>query len=74
MINIEQDISATDKYINKELLYLFRKDTKELNGLSSDLGKFGAEVDVLSKGQIMQDMDFMETADANMDQEAMGIN
>jgi hypothetical protein len=66
-------------YINMTLLYLFRKATEELKGFHSAevLGKIGVEVDgvILSKGRIMQGMEFLETAEVDVDvgMGAMGI-
>ena len=41
VVKDDQAISATDKYINMSLLYLFRKATKELKGFHSaeDMGE-----------------------------------
>jgi hypothetical protein len=73
----DQATVNTDKYINMTLLYLFRKATEELKGFHSAevLKKIGHKVDgvILSKGRIMQGMEFMETAEVEVDLGAMGI-
>ena len=50
VVNDEQAIFPTDKYINMTLMYLFRKATEELKGFHSAevLGKIGIEVDGVS--------------------------
>jgi hypothetical protein len=62
----DQSTVNTDKYINMAMMYLLRKATEELNGFHSAevLKKIGHEVNgvILSRGQIMQGMEFMETA------------
>jgi hypothetical protein len=67
----------TDKYINMAMLYLFRKASEELKGFPSAevLKKIGHEVDsvILSRGRIMQCMEFMETAEVDVDLGSMGI-
>ena len=77
VVNDDQAIFATDNYINMTLLYLLRKATEELNGFprAKVLKKIGVEVDgvILSKGRIMQGMEFLETAEVDMDLGAMGI-
>ena len=59
------------------LLYLFRKATEELKGNHSAkvLKKIGVEVDgvILSEGKNMQGMEFLETAEVDMDLGTMGI-
>ena len=59
------------------LLYLSRKATEELKGFRNAkvLKKIGVEVDgvILSKGRIMQGMEFRETVEKDVDLEAMGI-
>ena len=76
VVNDEQATFATDKYINM-LLYLFRKATEELMGNHSAkvLKKIGVEVDgvILSEGKNMQGMEFLETAEVDVDLRAMGI-
>ena len=60
----------TNKYLNMAMLYLFRKATEELKGFHSAevLKKVGHKVDgvILSRGRIMQGMEFMETAEINV--------
>ena len=67
----------TDNYLNMAMLYLFRKATEELKGFHSAeaLKKIGHEVDgvILSRGRIMQGMEFMETAEIKVDLGSLGI-
>ena len=77
VVNDDQAIFATDNYINMTLLYLLRKATEELNGFprAKVLKEIGVEFDgvILSKGRIMQGMEFRETVEKDVDLEAMGI-
>ena len=73
----DQATMITDKYINMAMLYLFRKATEELKGFHSNevLKKIGHKVDgvLLSRGRIMQGIEFMETAEVDVDLGSMGI-
>ena len=55
-----------DKYINMVLLYLFRKARVELKAFhnAATLAKIDLEVDgvIISKGRILEGMEFLETA------------
>ena len=68
---------ARDKFVNMALLYLFRKATVELKAFhnAGTLAKIGVEVDgvILSKGRIMKGMEFLETAELDLNLGAMGL-
>ena len=68
---------SRDKFVNMALLYLFRKATVELKAFHNDgyLAKIGVEVDgvILSKGRIMEGMEFLETAELELNLGAMGL-
>jgi hypothetical protein len=69
--------TTADKYINMALLYLYRKATVELKAFHSAeaLAKIGVEIDgvILSKGRIMQGMEFLETAELDLDLGSLGL-
>ena len=69
--------TTADKYINMALLYLYRKATVELKAFHSAeaLAKIGVEIDgmILSKDRIMEGMEFLETAELELDLGAFGL-
>ena len=69
--------TRTDRFVNLALLYLFRKATEELKAFHSkkNLDKIAVEVEgiMLSKGRILHTMDFLETAELDLDMESLGI-
>ena len=77
MITDDRTTVHTNTYLNMAILYLFRKAIEELKGFHSTqvLKKIGYEMDgvVLSRGQIMQGMEFMETTEIDVDLGSMGI-
>jgi hypothetical protein len=72
-----QAVSSTDKFVNMALLYRFRKAMEEVKGFhSSDVvSRIGVEIEgvLLSKGMLLQGMEFLETAAVDVDLGAMGI-
>ena len=75
----EQDdvLRKTDKFVNLTLLYLYRKATDEVKEFYSAavVQKIGIEVDgvLLSSGRIIDEMDFLETAELEVDLGSLGI-
>jgi hypothetical protein len=67
----------TEKYIKMTMLYLLRKATEGLTSfhMAEVLKNIGHKVDgvILSRGRIMQGMEFMETAEVDVDLGSMGI-
>ena len=67
----------TDRYLNQALLYLYRKGTKEVKAFNKpkEIKRLGFEVEgvLLSKDRLVQGMDFMETAELDLNLGAMGI-
>ena len=77
MITDDRATVHTNTYLNMAILYLFRKAIEELKGFHSTqvLKKIGYEMDgvILSRGRIMQGMEFMETTEIDVDLGSMGI-
>ena len=76
-VNNGSEVTETDKYTNMALLYLFRKATEEVKEFNSSsvIQKIGIEVDgvLLSSGRIISEMEFMESAEIDVDLGALGI-
>ena len=73
----EQTLTGTDKFVNMTLLYLLSKAIEELKGLHSSevLEKIVLEVEgvILNKERLLQGIEFLETAEVDVDLGAMGI-
>ena len=67
----------TDRYINQALLYLYRKETTVVKAFhkQKELNKMSYEVEgvLLSRDRLLQGMDFMETAELDLNLGSMGI-
>ena len=70
-------VIKTDKYTNMALLYLYRKATEEVKefNTSAVVQKIGVEIDgvLLSSGRIISEMEFMQSAEIDVDLGALGI-
>jgi hypothetical protein len=75
--NQQQPAVNTDRYISQALLYLYRKGTLEVKAFHSakEVKRMGYEVEgvLLSRDRLIQGMDFLETAEVQLDLGAMGI-
>ena len=73
----EDVVIKTDKYTNMALLYLYRKATEEVKefNTSAVVQKIGVEIDgvLLSSGRIISEMEFMQSAEIDVDLGALGI-
>ena len=73
----DKDDQNTDRYINQALLYLYRKGTEEVKAFNKpkQVKKMGYEVEgvLLSNDRLMQGMDFLQTAELDLNLGAMGI-
>jgi hypothetical protein len=76
-VNNGNEVTDTDKFTNMALSYLFRKATEEVKEFHSSavIQKIGIEVDgvLLSSGRIISEMEFMESAEIDVDLGALGI-
>ena len=67
----------TDRYINQSLLYLYRKGTEEVKAFNKpkQIKKMGYEVEgvLLSNDRLTQGMDFLQTAELDLNLGSMGI-
>ena len=70
-------MTNTDKYVNLALLYLYRKAADEVKEFNNHtlIEKIGVEVDgvLLSKGRIISGMEFLQSAEIDIDLGSMGI-
>ena len=70
-------LTSTDKFVKMALLYLYRKATEEVKAFNSPavIEKVGTEVDgvLLSSGRILNEMEFIQTAELEVDLGSMGI-
>jgi hypothetical protein len=72
--NTDDQNRQTDRYINQSLLYLYRKGTQEFNK-PKQIKKMGYVVEgvLLYNDRLTQGMDFVQTAELNLNLGAMGI-
>jgi hypothetical protein len=72
-----QSVINTDRHIYQALLYLYRKGNEEVKAFNKakQVKKMGHEIDgiLLSKDRLIKGMDFLETAELDLNLGAMGI-
>ena len=70
-------MSHTEKFTNMALLYLYRKATEEVKEFNSQatIDKIGVEIEgvLLSTGRIIDEMEFIKTAEIEVDLGSLGF-